>query len=51
VLMWSLMASAFCLILSASQLFIRICATFFTLPRRKILSLTLPIQISCVLQC
>jgi len=51
VLMWSLMASAFCLILSASQLFIRICATLFTLPRRKILSLTLPIQNSCVLQC
>lgn len=51
VLMWSLMASAFCLILSTSQLFIRVCAILFTLPRPKPLSLSLPIQTSCVLQC
>jgi len=51
VLMWSLMASAFCLILSSSQLFVRVCARLFTLPHQKILPLSLPLQISCVLQC
>jgi len=51
VMMWSLMASAFCLILSASRLFLRVCAMLFTLPRQKILPLALPIQTSCVLQC
>lgn len=51
VLMWSLMASAICSILSASQLFMHVCAILFTLPRQKILPLSLPIQTSCVLQC
>ena len=51
VMMWSLMASAFCLILSVSRLFLRVCAMLFTLPRQKILPLALPIQTSCVLQC